>query len=129
MRRIHAELQPRAAAFDRHGVGPLGGMLLLTVGEGGSVSIQAIVDALGRDKSQVSRLIGSLEKKGLLLRRRCPNDARVSLLVLTPAGEEQLGLIRDVLDSVVEELFAPLSSEDRLVFNGLLQRVLQDNEP
>ena len=33
MRRIHAELHPRANDFDHEGVGPIGGMLLLTIGE------------------------------------------------------------------------------------------------
>ena len=124
MRRIHSELQQRAAQFDVHQVGPLGGMLLLTIAEHDSPEIQSVVDALGRDKSQVSRLIQRLERKGLLTRERSREDGRVFLLQLTGAGEDQLVRIKDVLSIVVGEMFSNLSKEESKAFSSMLERVL-----
>lgn len=129
MRRIHAELQPRAEEFDTHRVGPLGGMLLLTLGEREPASVQSLIDALGRDKSQISRLIQSLERKGLLLREKSETDGRVSLLRLTAIGRDQLERIEDVLTLIVDQLFSPLSEAERDLFSNLLGRVLLDNGP
>ena len=128
MRRIHAELQPRAAEFDRHQVGPLGGMLLLTVAESEPAEIQSVVELLGRDKSQISRLIRSLESKGLLRRERCALDGRVSVISLTDAGREQLDRITDVLTLIVEDLFANFSNKEKIGFASMLERVLAEDE-
>lgn len=127
MRRIHAELQPRASDFDHHQVGPLGGMLLLTVGECEPVDIQSVVDALGRDKSQISRLIQRFERKGLLIRERSVSDGRVSVLSLTATGREQLERIKDVLNVVVGGLFTALSRKEQVIFAEMLERVLTKN--
>ncbi len=128
MRRIHAELHPRAADFDHHQVGPLGGMLLLTVGEHGSIDIQSVVDALGRDKSQISRLIQRFERIGLLTREKSPSDARVSVLRLTDVGEEQVQSIKDMLTSIVDGLFESLPSGEKATFANILARVLSEDE-
>ncbi len=128
MRRIHAELQPRAADFDHHQVGPLGGMLLLTIGERGSVDIQSVVAALGRDKSQISRLIQRFERKGLLTRETSPTDGRVSLLSLTKSGRDQVESIKDVLTVIVDGLFNGLSRDEKAMFAAILERVLMEDE-
>ncbi|MEM9530550.1 MAG: MarR family transcriptional regulator [Pseudomonadota bacterium] len=124
MRRIHAELQPRASEFDQYRVGPLGGMLLLTLGEREPADIQSVVEALGRDKSQISRLIQRYERQGLLVRQKSAQDGRVSLLRLTPAGRQQLEWIQEALAEVVGDIFAGLSREERAAFSELLARVL-----
>ncbi len=124
MRRIHAELQPRASEFDQHRIGPLGGMLLLTLGEREPVDIQSVVDALGRDKSQISRLIQRFERLGLLTRKRSDQDGRVSVLRLTRQGREQLERIQEALAEVVDGIFHGLSREERAAFSKLLEQVL-----
>lgn len=128
MRRIHAELHPRAADFDHHQVGPLGGMLLLTVGEHGSIDIQSVVDLLGRDKSQISRLIQRFERKGLLTREKSATDARVSVLSLTKLGKEQVESIKDVLTVIVDGLFNALPAGEKATFAKTLERVLAEDE-
>ncbi len=124
MRRIHAELQPRAQDFDRHKVGPLGGMLLLTIGEMEPVDSKSVVEALGRDKSQISRLIQKLERKGLIEREPSPEDGRIQFLSLTSTGHDQLMRIKDVLNTIVDELFSDISKEDRSAFNAIIHQVV-----
>ncbi|MEL6506888.1 MAG: MarR family transcriptional regulator, partial [Pseudomonadota bacterium] len=123
MRRIHASLHPRAVEFDQHNVGPLGGMLLLTIGEYEFVDMQTVITALGRDKSQISRLIQRFERKGLIQREKSPDDRRVSLLSLTPLGEEQLFSIQNALTEAVDKVLSNLTPQERRQFQTLLAKV------
>ncbi|MEO1404962.1 MAG: MarR family transcriptional regulator [Pseudomonadota bacterium] len=124
MRRIHAELHPRAQMFDEHGVGPIGGMLLLAIGESEPVDMKTIVRALGRDKSQVSRLVQTLDSKGLITKTQSAEDGRAATLSLTPDGRAQLTRIQDALTGVIEELFRPVTQDQRTVFANLLDQIL-----
>ncbi|MEL6789236.1 MAG: MarR family transcriptional regulator [Pseudomonadota bacterium] len=123
MRRIHASLHPRAVEFDQHNVGPLGGMLLLTIGEYELVDMQTVITALGRDKSQISRLIQRFERKGLIQREKSPDDRRVSLLSLTPLGEEQLFSIQNALTEAIDKVLSNLTPQERRQFQTLLAKV------
>ncbi len=128
MRRIHRELHSRAPDFDHHKVGPLGGMLLLTIGERESVDIQTVVDMLGRDKSQISRLIQRFEKMGLLVREKSAEDSRVSIVTLTATGRDQLEKIQNALTLVVDSLFSSLPSKEQTVFADTIESVLNIDE-
>lgn len=105
---------------------PLGGMLLLTLGEREPVDIQTLVAALGRDKSQISRVIQRFERLGLLQRKKSDVDGRVSVLRLTAMGREQLTKIQEALAAVVQGIFNGLSRRERAEFAKLLTRVLAE---
>ena len=128
MRKIHADLHPRAAEFDYEQVGPIGGMLLLTIGESEPLQMQSVVAKMGRDKSQITRLIQNLERKGLVQKQRRKEDAREIVLVLTPAGREQLKTIQSALSEVVAKIFEPLSSVETHEFYKVLSRLLDTSE-
>lgn len=124
MRRIHADLHPRAVEFDHHRVGPIGGMLLLAIGEREPIDIGALVQQMGRDKSQISRLVQTLERKGLITKEQSIDDGRVSLLRLTEAGGHQLRSIQAVLMDVVFKVMEPLSDREQAAFSQLLDKIL-----
>ena len=124
MRRIHANLHPRAKTFDQYGLGPLGGMILLTIDEAEPVDIRSVVTALGRDKSQISRLVSRLEDKGLIARQQSVEDGRVTQLYLTHKGRNQLVLIQTALTQVIDELFVTLTFTEQKVFSSLLRKAL-----
>ena len=93
MRRIHASLNAKASEFDRHRIGPNGGIILLTLAEIEPARIQELVRRMSRDKSQMTRGVQALESKGLIERRAFPDDARVCLLALTPEGRATVGCV------------------------------------
>ena len=66
MRKIHSGLQERAPGFDREAVGPGGGIVLMTLADSGRVSLNELTKRVARDKSQMTRMIRSLEAKGLV---------------------------------------------------------------
>ncbi len=124
MRTIHFGLQERAPGFDREAVGPGGGIVLMTLCDAGRISLNELTKRVARDKSQMTRMIRSLETKGLVDREVSPDDGRVTLVFLTAKGE---GVVRELMRAVAEvvgEILEPISAEERLTLQNLLSRVV-----
>ncbi|MEM9553095.1 MAG: bifunctional helix-turn-helix transcriptional regulator/GNAT family N-acetyltransferase [Acidobacteriota bacterium] len=60
--------------------------VLFEVERVGEATVGAMAEALGLDGGYASRLVSQLERKGLVARRRCPDDARRRRLELTYEG-------------------------------------------
>lgn len=83
-----------------------------------------IADFILMDKSQASRLIKSLQSKGLVMTGEDPDDGRALMLELTPEGDEVYrGMMAEVLRSN-EDVLAPLSPEEIVQFSDMLQRLI-----
>ena len=123
MRRISARLHDRARAVDTERVGPFGGMLLLTLADIEPAPISELVAQMGRDKSQMTRAIKSLEDKGLIARHASAEDARVSLLELTPKGQSLVSDLKGVLAIVIDEILSPVSSKERQSLIEALRKI------
>ncbi|MEL6481087.1 MAG: MarR family transcriptional regulator, partial [Pseudomonadota bacterium] len=108
MRRLHAALNADAPRFDHHRIGPVVGMILLTISDEEPARPSAIVDRLARDKSQVTRLLQLLEAKGLVSRQPDPGDRRATRLILTERGRETVAVLQDAIARALDELLAPL---------------------
>lgn len=124
MRRIHSELHPKAGDFDLYKVGPVGGMVMLTLADEQPVDAQFIANLLGRDKSQISRLLTRFETQGLIERQPSPSDGRAALLTLTKDGHRQVDLIRGALVATVGSMLEPLSTDEREAFGSALAKVI-----
>lgn len=123
MRRIHSALQARAAEFDTENVGPAGGMLLLTLAEMGQPEIRELTARFARDKSQMTRVIGMLETKGLVARRPSQRDQRASVVSLTPKGHAVVADLSRALAETIGALVAPLSAEEQETLKALMARI------
>ena len=123
MRRISANLHDKALAVDTDRVGPFGGMILLTLSDIQPAPISLLVAQMGRDKSQMTRAISSLEKKGMIERRTCEEDARVSVLELTSKGTSFVGDIKSILSIVIDEILTPLSTKERQSLIEALRKI------
>ena len=124
MRRIHFALQSKAHAFDTARVGPGGGIVLLTLAEMGRPGLHELTRRVARDKSQMTRTIRSLEAKGLVAREPSDTDARVTLIRLTPAGEQVVRDLQDAVTETIGEILAPISAEEADALRNLLSRAL-----
>jgi len=122
MRRIDAALHKRAAALDTDKIGQLGGLVLLAIAELHPVTMQDLVRHVGRDKSQMTRLVQMMEMKGVIARTPSPTDGRVTLLHPTEKGCAFVGTIRTLMSEVIDEVLAPLPARDR----AALDRILRD---
>ena len=109
MRRIASNVHSKATEIDTERVGPIGGMILLTLSDIQPVPIHQLVDHMGRDKSQMTRAIKSLETKGMIERRASPTDGRSSQVQLAPRGEAFVMDIKKILSLVIDDILAPVS--------------------
>ena len=124
MRTIHFGLQQRAPGFDREAVGPGGGIVLMTLADAGKISLHELSSRVARDKSQMTRMIRSLESKGLVIKEISPDDGRVSLVSLTPKGVAIVGELMQTVAEVIGEILQPISEDERRELTALLSRVV-----
>ncbi|MCV6593357.1 MAG: MarR family transcriptional regulator [Silicimonas sp.] len=124
MRRIHAGLQLTAPGHDPENVGPGGGIVLLTLAETGEIGLHELTQRVARDKSQMTRMIRSLEGKGLVTRRPCPADGRVSRIQLTDRGRNAVDGLAVALAETIGGILSAASESDRAALHRILARVL-----
>jgi DNA-binding MarR family transcriptional regulator/N-acetylglutamate synthase-like GNAT family acetyltransferase len=106
---------------------PLGeGRVLFEIGADGATP-RDVRARLGLDSGYLSRLIGSLEREGLVERSPNPADRRTTRLRLTRAGRSELGELNTISDELATSALAPLTDEQRtrlLAAQGEIMRLL-----
>jgi DNA-binding MarR family transcriptional regulator len=96
------------------------GSLLVELRAVGEVTQQQMADRLSIDKSRVSRLCATLERKDLLARERDPSDRRSLRLCLTDAGEKAAARLRRAWRAYHDRMLAAMTpSERRALLVGL----------
>ena len=124
MRRIQFGLQERAPDFDRKAVGPGGGIVLMTLADSGCIALNDLTKRVARDKSQMTRVIRSLETKGLVSREASPEDGRVTLVSLTPEGDKVVEELMQTVADVIGDILEPISQSEVQTLKELLARAL-----
>jgi DNA-binding MarR family transcriptional regulator len=89
-----------------------------------SPSMAALADYLGLDRSSVSGLIDRAERRGLVARRPSSDDARVTLVDLTPAGRDVGARLGDTVSARMETLLEGVSVTGQEQFVLLADQVL-----
>jgi DNA-binding MarR family transcriptional regulator len=90
----------------------------------GPMSQQALGDALDLDASNLVAILNDLEDKGLITRRRDPDDRRRHVVEITETGVERLADVGIVLADVEERLIAALDEEQRAQLHELLTTIV-----
>ena len=116
-------------AYEETGLHPYHHAILIVLGEGSRENQGAIADALGYDRGQLVGLLDELEERGLVERRRDPNDRRRHLVRLTADGKRMLRRLRALSGEIEDDFFAPLNEEERATLYALLLRLAETHEP
>ncbi len=80
--------------------------------------------------SRVSRVIDTLEQRGLAERRSCPTDSRVVHATVTDSGRRLVAEAQDTFFSTIEERFlGRLSCEEVALVGSIFQRLASAGPP
>lgn len=79
---------------------------------------------LGHNPGAMTRVVDSLEERGLLKRRQHATDRRVTMLEVTPEGCAVLETLAGRVMSIWNEILGPFEQKDILQLIALLNRLL-----
>jgi DNA-binding MarR family transcriptional regulator len=92
---------------------------------GGKLRMGELAERLLLSRSGISRLVGRLEKRGLVRRSRCADDGRGWFAALTPAGSRKLAEMRPGhLDGVRRHFLSRLDRGDLDALADAWERLL-----
>ena len=95
--------------------------------QGEVVTQQRLADYAHTDKMMTSKVMQTLETKGLVQRLDNPQDGRAKQLLLTPVGEASLRQANLVVEQVDRAFFHPIRS-GATIFNQLMQQLVIPDE-
>ncbi|MEO1642739.1 MAG: MarR family transcriptional regulator [Pseudomonadota bacterium] len=125
MRRIHANLHPKAQAVDSEKVGQLGGMILMTIQDLEPIMLRDLSDHLSRDKAQMARHVQMLERKNLILRTTSKEDGRKILIRLSERGNDLVSSFQRALSEVIEEMLPDTDKAELEQFSSVIRKMIQ----
>jgi DNA-binding MarR family transcriptional regulator len=102
--------------------------LLATLAEYGPASQASLGRRTGIDRSDVVAAINELAAAGYVDRSPDPEDGRRNVITLTAAGRRQYKRLGELVRKAQDELFAPLSPNERAQLTRLLTKVLGHHE-
>jgi DNA-binding MarR family transcriptional regulator/GNAT superfamily N-acetyltransferase len=116
VRRFNRTVTQRVGVLNDHYLGrdrPLGeSRVLWEIGDEGR-DIRSLRTALDLDSGYVSRIVGSLERAGLVTLEATPADRRVRFVRLTAAGARERALLDRKSDELAASFLAPLNDRQR----------------
>lgn len=98
-------------------------MHLHELGSHNDVSQSTLAAAVGLDGSSLVRLLDILVERGLIERRPHPEDRRVKLVHLTPAGRRTVATLRKQLQAIESELLADIGEQDAQTLLRAFERI------
>lgn len=97
--------------------------VMMRLAEAGSLPQGELGDPALDDRASVSRQVSGLERRGLLSRTPRPEDSRVSVVRLTPAGVALLAELTPIVLRERARLFQDVSPVDLATFTLVLSRL------
>ena len=114
LKHVQARLtEEQAKALEPFGINGRDLAVLAAVASGEPVSQLEVAGRLRVDRTSIGDLLDSLEERGLVERRRSPEDRRRNVVVLTATGEDVFAGGEQVRLEVEREFLAPLPDRDR----------------
>jgi len=101
-------------------------LVLISLKSGQLASQRELADAIGIQGATLTHHLDAMESAGLVTRRRDPENRRLHLVELTPAGDALFARMRDAAMAFDERLRAGLSQPEVAQLEELLAR-LRDN--
>jgi len=101
-------------------------VILSLLAQGRVDSASQLCKDISYDGGAMTRMIDRLEAKGLILRRRCPEDRRLNRLELTEAGREAVPKLRACSVRILNHFLRGFSKADARQLEAYLTRMLEN---
>jgi MarR family transcriptional regulator for hemolysin len=119
-RSVHDELDRR---LHEHGASLWNWVLLREAAHADGASQRQLAALMRIEPPTLVRQLDKLAEEGLVERRPDPDDRRVVRVVVTPAGQQRLAELHDVVHEVDDELRGILTKRDIEVLGRALPRI------
>ncbi|MGH3263970.1 MAG: MarR family winged helix-turn-helix transcriptional regulator [Trebonia sp.] len=98
--------------------------ILVVLDREGELSQRELCDEVDLDRSTIADLVARMERHGLIVRCRDPQDARRKTVGLTDHGRAARLRLRPLVDQVEDALTGALDGPDRDCLRGTLRTLL-----
>ena len=125
--RLHLEAELERRLVRDGGLSSAEFTLLVPLSEspGGLLRARDLGRMVGWERSRISHQVARMEKRGLVVREECPEDARGSMVRLTESGRQAIVAAAPSHVEAVRSLFFDAIADDELdVMAGAFERVL-----
>ncbi len=119
-RSVHDELDRR---LHEHGASLWNWVLLREAAHADGASQRQLAALMRIEPPTLVRQLDKLAEEGLVERRPDPDDRRVVRVIVTPAGQQRLAELHDVVHEVDDELRGILTKRDIEVLGRALPRI------
>ena len=113
-----------AARLERHGLHLGQELYLAQLWQEDGLSSAELAARTGVSPPAVTKVVGGLERAGLLRRERDPSDARLVRIFLTDAGRALREPVTELWYAVERDFWSGLNEDDRATARSALREVL-----
>lgn len=108
-------------------VTPVQFALLFAASQQAGLDQRTLAGRIGLDTSTIGAVVDRLESRELIERKVSPDDKRVRLLSVTPAGKKLLQGVMPAMLRAQDRMLAPLPKADRSKFMAMVKRIVEEN--
>ncbi len=94
----------------------------------GPMSLSDIARKILTTGGNLTMVVGNLEKQGLAQRQRCPEDRRLSIIVLSPKGKTLMREIFPRHAAAITQFLAALGPEEQELMSNLCRKLGKQEE-
>lgn len=98
-------------------------VILDLIDQDSSISQNELSQALGKDKTTISRTLDAIEKKGYILREQTRDDKRFKIISLTVSGKKVLEETKPIIESFRSYFISDFSEDEVETINRLLNKI------
>lgn len=104
-------------------------ILLMQLAEKDGKPQKSLCESIGLDHSTVAKSVGRLERDGLIERRKCPEDGRISQVHLTAKGRDVTDAITKVWAELERQTIRDLSVQERDMLMATAKKIVVSTAP